>query len=345
MIRLLIFVFMMIGTPALAQERVLLLPLEYIELPPIASLENDLEKILDGKSIKVINAQEISTRLGIDLREQRNRCEGDLLCLVQVGELLEATRLVVATLKKGQGKTDTLQVKVIDVARASLVDNLRWDIQPNLDRAREAIFAGMKQLLIPPDTITVFEVEPADAVVLVYGRRTSDLKFGTPMPFWSGTYWIRVEHPGYEPRELQVTLRPGDTSKVDLKLELDPLYVQPHSRPNLPLTASPTAERSMHRKKAFQNMWAWMAVGSGAIAMAGGGAFMFIQQQQYNELAGESRQFSNTAMITGAVEASARRDELTDNFRVGELSFVSGAAIAGTAFAWMLLDAAWGGGS
>ena len=334
---------MMCSLPAHAQEKILILPFDYVEMSPVDGLERQLARELREASLDVLEPDQVSREQGLDLVNQRSRCSDDLLCLVQVGELLEATRLVVAKVKRGRTQTDNLTINVIDVARASLVDSIRWDIRFGEENLRQATLAGAKQLLIPPDTLAVFEIEPPESTVYLYGRTLREIRSGEAVPYWSGVYLLRVEHPGYETREARVTLETGKTSRVRFQLELDPLYIQPTA----PLTRSELVRskqrKTLHRKTALTNPWVWISVSAGALAMIGGGAYMFMQQEQYNELAGETRDFTNANMITGARDADLQRQKLQENYEVGSISFMSGAALAGAAFSWMLLDVAWGG--
>jgi hypothetical protein len=338
----LVCVFVLCALQAQAQERVLVFPFDFVEMTPVVDLDTGVLRALNESSIDVLSRASVAQAQGLDLMQQRTRCSGDLLCLVQIGELLEATKLVVAGVRRGRTQSDLLSINIIDVSRASLIDSIRWDVSSDVEELRNAVAAAAKQLLVPTDTVTVFEIEPPESSVFLYGRPLKELRWGEPVPFWAGTYVLRVEHPGYEPREVKVTLVKGGTSRIRVTLDLDPLYVQPRLPSRRSVIGRKPKQRTNHVKTALTNPLAWMTFGAGAIAMLGGGAYMVVQQDQYTEVAQENRDFANSEMITSASDAAMLRTELQENFATGEITFTAGALVASSAVLWILFDAIWG---
>jgi len=353
MIRILgmVFVSLLHVSAALAQERVLVLPFEFTAMTPVSALEMTAVKALEEAAVNGLAKGSLTviapkSKVGeqeINLYEHRQRCAEDVLCLVQVGELLGATRLVVGEVRRGMGRTDKLRINLIDVNRATLLDSLRWDVPYDGTRLKDAVETAIRQLLIPADTTVLFDVLPQDASISIYGRRRPDIPVLKSIPFWSGVYRVSVGHPGYESKELDVTLASGDASRVKVHLELDPLYVRPSGEINR-VTSRPRINNGKQTNSAFANIWAWAGVGVGAIAAGVGGAYMISSQGEYNDLALESRDFVNSESISDAETTARMRTQLRDDYASGEKAFLSGVTVASVGLLWMIMDAAFTGG-
>jgi hypothetical protein len=117
------------------------------------------------------------------------------------------------------------------------------DVERQIQPARERVQAKIARLsLFLPPGVSL-------AKVWLDGNQVAPQVLGRPAPFDPGRHRIRVEALGYEPFELEITLAPGQSQRVDLPLKKKsvsaaPVVTAPASKPApAPAPVAPAPER------------------------------------------------------------------------------------------------------
>lgn len=320
-----------------------------------------LEALRNAADVQVLDARRVEAEVGLDLADKARRCNRDLLCLVQLGEVSNAERIFLTELSEDPRGDFVLRAVVIDVARASMVDTLRWTM-PGEPRVLEQVGELLvRHLFARPDAQVVLDVEPRDATLELFGEVAS-LALGAQIPLWSGTYYARVTRPGYEPRALRFSVPPGGPTRVAIPLSPDPLYVGPKpalptsssgaptiiqdprpspppsaALPTVPTTPVGPGARATPRPIAART---WVALGIGALgagAVAVGAAQLVSAQSGYNALAEEPR--FDGGLTTSVAGARAAREDAEAQHGLGTAVLVGGFVGLGGSLLWLLVDA------
>ena len=329
--------------------RVVLFPLDAKEVPPDAPREaaqGILRGLTDVDGVQLIESDRVSREFGFDLARQAQECNQDVLCLVQIGQVVEADRLLLGHVKRDPGGGRELRLFVVDVARATLADSLRWDVPARDGALGEASEAAVRQLLTPPDARIVLEITPKDADLLLYGQRVGRKPYGEEMPYWSGIYYGRAQGEGHEPRELRIRIPPGGPTRVAVTLEPDPLWVRSKAKAEAGrrLGSGVSAEVAgalgpvEEGRSAFANPIAWALVGVGIGASVTGGLVMAGAQDDYNAASAELRY--TVDQTSPWAEALAVRRDARSQYTLGSEVMLAGVGVGIGGLAWMLIDAA-----
>jgi len=289
---------------------------------------------------RVLGPEAVRAKLGLDLGAQAAACASDVLCLVQIGEVLEAARLVTGQLKGESDGRHVLRLSIIDVASAALADSERFEAPAREGAVLAAIDVAARQMFSEPDATVIFDVYPEDARFELFGVAPTRPRGGTPTPFWSGVYFGRAVRTGYHPLDVKITVAPGGPARIRVELEPDPLWVDPDraareaqlgDRPYTPRPPPPPAP------SAFANWWAWATVAAGAAAGATGAFLMTDAQGGYNDLAAEQRfTLDRTQTSFAAIDA---REAARDEYALGRTVGLAGAGVAAVGLTWMIIDA------
>jgi hypothetical protein len=347
---------LVLGAPSnSSQSRVLVFPLEAREISPLRAqrVDADLSQALRGTaSLSVIESRIVSRELRVDLRKQAQECNHDVLCLVQLGEMVQSQKILLGQLKEGRDGTEVLRLTVIDVRRAVVSDTLLWTVPDRDHLLAHAAHAAARHLFSPPNATLLLDLEPSGASLSVYGEPLGQPPLPRNLPFWSGKYFVRLEHPGYLPQEVLLTVRRGRSVKVAVELEPDPLYVAEDTGRAVRSTKSPRklgvgrpieigdepedAEPEDSTPSPLLHPYAWAVIGVGALTVTGGALVMNGAQADYNDLSAERRyQPGVTLAAPGAVRV---REDARSRHSLGSVVAFSGAvAIVGGAV-WMLID-------
>lgn len=303
--------------------------------------------------LTVIDPQTAKARLGVDLVQQARACEYDVFCLVELGELLDADKLLIGHLSR-PAPTDPdadlgleLRLMVLEVASASTVDVLLWRVQDlNSKALAQACDAGARRLFGPPDIKVQFVLTPPNAQLHLYGEPVELSPKGAPIPYWSGTYDAIVRAEGYEPRQIRIRLKKGKaTLTVPLELEQDPLWVgERTSKPELfdrPSRSSGLGTLNLEtpavpQPSLLHRLLPWGLGGGGVFVSALGGFLMQQAQASYNTRAGEIR-YQSTVTLPAAA-AVKERDAAQGKHRIGSGLLVAGVVAIVGAGVWLLLD-------
>ena len=308
-----------------------------------------LRRLAALPEIEVMEPERAGRRLGVDLTAQARACEYDVFCLVEVGELVDGQAVLIGHLAQAAGAVEgglELKLVVLDVARAAITDVILWRISA-LEEAMlpEALGGAARRLFSAPDAELALETEPADARVEVWGEPLARPPAGAPIPFWSGTYHLRVEAEGHLPRELDVVVVPGSPTRIPVKLEQDPLYTPPRGGargPERRLGSRASAqtvgavELEVGPSPAYARPWPWLLAGGGVAGTIAGAVMMSGAQSRYAELSGQPR-FEPGKTVTADV-AARQREEQRSAHRTGSVVLASGAALVVGAAIWMLVD-------
>lgn len=300
--------------------------------------------------LSVLESRALSQELGINLSEQVHDCNKEVLCLVQIGEAVDADRLLLSELSPAKPSGTVLKFFVVDVKKAALSDTLRWTIPLKDGAVDDAVPAAMRQLFADPDARIVLEITPKDAELKLYGE-VAKAQYWTEVPFWSGVYYAQLTRKGHDPREVRFSIPPGGPTRIVIELEQDPLYVDPNqrTRPSAPgakdrgrfevVTAEnepgPVKPAGPPRPSAFANWVAWSVAGVGVAAGVTGAMLMRSAQGSYNELSGQARFGVKTSPVEAAVSS---RDSARSRYSLGGGLAAGGAGLAGAAILWMVVD-------
>jgi hypothetical protein len=328
-----------------AQERIVFVPLEAqgVSWEAARSASDQLVSVLrriDG--ITVLSTKELVTEIGVDLETQAQACRRELFCLVQIGEAAGARRIVVGDLARGKSDVDTLKLQLIDVDKSAVIETLAWKIPARSGALEDALPAAARQLVSKPDAKVVFAIDPRGAELRIYGERV-DLPQGEVVPFWSGVYYAEVSKKGFESQQLRIIVPKGGPTRIDVKLEGDPLYVHTERQAGPPITASAEAvPKAVERPSPFANWVAWGIVAAGAAAGAAGGLIMSGAQSDYNAVSGEARYTEDATLDAGT--ARQIREDARSKHGTGSIVLAAGAIVAAGGIAWMVIDAMISGG-
>jgi hypothetical protein len=326
-----------------------------------------LDALRNAADVQVLDARRVEAEVGLGLADRARRCNRDLLCLVQLGEVANADRIFLTELSEDPRGDFVLRALVIDVARASMVDTLRWTT-PGEPRVLEQVGELLvRHLFARPDAQVVLDVEPHDATLELFGEVAS-LALGAQIPLWSGTYYARVSRPGYESRALKFSVPPGGPTRVTIPLAPDPLYVGPQvalpapsgggsaapkdsrttmpdprppptaTLPTVPTTPLGPGGRPMASRPFAARTWVALGVGAlGAGAVAAGAVQLAAAQSSYNALAEEPR--FDGGLTTSVGGARAAREDAEARYGVGTAVLVGGFVGLGGSLVWLLVDA------
>lgn len=321
--------------------------------------KNILSTMRDLKGLRVIDPKTVARKIGVDLTEQAKKCEYDVFCLVEIGEILEGDFVLIGHLRQqGEGADRKLELKliVLDVARASITEVLIWNVSANEERALDdATRTAPRRLFGASDVKVVWNVEPDDAEIFVYGDPLKRPKPGAPVPYWSGVYHVRLERAGYHPldQRIRIPQKKAGVVSIDIEMEQDPLYVAKRESGGdvTPFDKSSRREGSGvsaqvvgalpdddQASSALANPFAWAAVGVGVATIVVGSVVMSGAQSKYNALAQEGRFMMGTA-ATASI-ASRMRDDHRSTYTTGSVVVGVGAAAIVGGIVWMLVDAA-----
>jgi len=315
-----------------------------------AGITSDRLSIADAEAVAALNALPgvaamgaagVSERMGFDLAKQVAECANDVLCLVQIGEVAEATHLLVGQLKDDADGTSTLRISVLDVMKAAMVDTLRWTVPSKKGALSAAVRSACVRLFGEPDATIVLDVWPNDADVRFFGAPASEAAHGEPISYWSGVYYGRVTRNGYLPQDIRIEVPKGGPTSLRIELEQDPLWIGANT------PRKPRADRGTVPVKAkvedgepspLANYWAWGLSVAGAGGGAAGGVLMSGAQSSYDEASGEQR-FA-IGQTSPWDEAKQIRQDSRDEFDIGTKVVYGGAGLAAAGFIWMIVDAA-----
>ncbi len=327
-----------------APTRVVVLPVRVegvVEESP-AHLLRALRETLRGlPGVKLVEAEDAKALLGAPLAERVNACAFELYCLVELGDILEADRMispvVLAGVSAGAFDPQTLRFKIIDVPAVKFGATLKWQISAGSQTViRHAVWAAMRRLFLPPDTRVRWVLSPEGAELRVYGEPVA-VQAGKPMPFWSGVYEVEAEANGYESSVQQIEVLPGNTVReVSVRLRRVVATPAPAGLLGHGLGAqSSGAPPEPTGPSLFIRTVPWIVAG-GAMAVGAGGVFLMKSaQDDYNAVAQEMR-FGPDAVRASA--ASDARDSAKSKHRLGSVVAVSSFVIAGGVFVYILLD-------
>lgn len=310
--------------------------------------------------LKVIEPKSVEQKLGVNLTEQARSCNYDVFCLVEVGEILQVERILIGHVRRPEGKDSSgleLKLIVLDVAKAVIAEVLIWRLPDSAAAGwQDAVEAAARRLFSAPDALVDLVLDPANAKLSFYGEPINVPAAGQPLRLWSGTYYARVESPGYHPLEVKVVVPPNTRTKVPLTLEPDPLYVPPDRQPKDKL-AQPF-ERTSRREgsgisakevgvkaeeaedpvsSALTNPIPWVVAGGGVGLVVLGSVVMSSAQGNYNELSGQARYAPGmTATVDVAVQV---REDAQSSYTLGSALALAGVAAVVGAGAWMIIAA------
>jgi hypothetical protein len=292
--------------------------------------------------IQALEARAVSK--GFDAASQAAQCGTDVFCLVQIGEAVEADRLIIGHVRRDPGKLDELRLSLVDVVKSSMIDTLKWDVPPREGAMEEAVYAGTRHLIIKPDVRIAIDLEPKDALITLYGERVGSPPYPPELPYWSGVYYGRITREGYEPKEVRIDILPKQTTRVAIELDQDPLYVRVaptdpdrgrRTEPRPPPRTGGTVETAPSPPSPLANPYAWGIVAVGVGGTVAGGMIMKSAQDSYNQASGEARYLGATRPSSTAIKL---RDDARNNFSLGAKLTAGGAIVAAGGLIWMLYD-------
>lgn len=321
--------------------------------------KNVLTTMRELKGLGVIDPKTVAKQIGVDLTEQAKKCEYDVFCLVEIGEILEGEHILIGHLRQqGEGASRTLELKliVLDVARASITEVLIWNLSANQDRAiDDATSTAPRRLFGASDVQVMWNIEPADAKVFVYGDPLKHPAPGEKMPFWSGVYHVRLERDGYHPLDRRITIpKQKGAVAIDIAMEQDPLFVEKRKKNGEVSPFDKTSRREGSGisaavvgavpddddravGSALANPFAWATVGVGVVGVVVGAIVMAGAQSDYNRVAEETR-FTMGGSATASI-AMRMRDEFASTHTSGSVIAGVGVAAMVGGVVWMVVDA------
>jgi hypothetical protein len=309
------------------------------------------------KSVEVIETGAVEKRLGIHLTEQARACEYDTFCLVEVGEILQSERMLIGHVRRGgkEQKQDEIELKlfVLDVAKASVIDVVVWKFPNREGTLDDAVRVATKRLFAPPDAKVVFDVDPPNAEISLYGEPLSRQK-GQVFSYWSGAYLLHATAEGRVPVDVKVTFAEGGPTHIPLQLQPDLLWVAKPKDKHVGnpfgatrhegsgITSEEAGAAAAHDPRLDHSPWAnviaWSVAGAGVAAIVVGSLVAKGAQDQYNTLSAQLRYSPDETVI--ASDASKYRDDERSQYRMGAIVLGAGIAAVASGLAWMIIDSA-----
>lgn len=348
------FVATLVGASASASAAVVVFPLDPRGVAIGTSAEGTksiLKTLRAVPRLEVIEPKTVAKQLGVDLTEQARKCEYDVFCLVEVGEIMSADHLLIGHIRqRGEGDDRRYEMKliVVDVLKASITEVLIWNVTPSEQALIEAAESASRRLFAPPDVRVEWKLEPPETRILLYGDPYAPDRRG-PVDFWSGAYEVRFEAEGYKPVEKRVVIpKKRGTVVVDIEMNPDLLYVKKRSGKVNPFDKSSRrigsgvsaavagAAEEEEEYNAFLNPFAWGVVTVGAALSAVGIVVMSGAQSSYNDLSQQER-FQKGVTVTAEVAIRAREDD-AGTYRTGSAGLLGGFVIIAGGLAWMVID-------
>lgn len=314
-----------------AANGVLIYPVEFVDISPYPNTSKFIETAVkrSGQSLAKIDEN-------INLSEYRERCSGEALCLVQIGQLVDASKVVVIQNRRRASGTCALSIRALDTSSGEALKTINWDIEPGLSTFRKAIQVALKQLLSPPDASVVFELSPKKTIVSLYGRPLQLSESEEPAELWSGDYFLKAEAPGYKSMTRWMRVESGSFQRESIRLSANSALITEQSSGYIS-----RAKPSRKIKRKHTNPWsrwlAWSLFAGGAISLGGGGLSMYSANQSYIELSGQSRNFNNESLLS-AQEAMNRRDEIVSDYDNGRYVALTGGVALLASTLWILID-------
>ncbi len=339
-------------------QRIVVFPFDAREFNPFRAKEAEQEFMsamgrIEG--LQIIESDVLARELGADLSTEARACNNDVLCLVQLGEILGAERLLLPRLREGDNDTDVLQIVVVDVQAAKLRDSLTWEIPSRIGMFSSAVAAAARHLFGLPDARLLVNVQPKDARLFVFGEEVGAPPYTQEIAFWAGSYVATVERRGHAKKSFRLDVKAGGVTKVDVQLVPDPSYVEetPDGRAvkvrgGSTRSGSGTGDETITAKterevptspavKALMNPWAWGLVVTGGLGLGVGGAVMASAQSDYNALSIQTRYSGRTTDVGTARDL---RDQAASSHQLGSIVFMAGLGAAGGGLAWLILSSA-----
>lgn len=323
---------LLLVTPTFAQASVLVYPVEFVDIAAYPETAQLVEKTVTQGGRTLANIDE-----SINLTEYRDRCADENLCLVQIGQLVDAESVIVVKVRRGVSGTDSLNLRVIETLSGKVLKQIAWDVEPGFRAFRRALVAGLKQLLYAPDASIVFEVVPKKTTVRLYGKVVKPVESEQPVPLWSGDYFLTAEAPGYETTTRWLTVESGTFQRESIRLKPNSALIAEQSSGYIP-----RVDNSRKSKPPAMNPWSkWMAWGlfaGGAMSLGGGSLYMYSANQSFLELSEQSRNFTNNDQLLSAQEATLLGNELSGDYDDGRYIAIAGGVALLASTLWLLID-------
>ena len=323
------------ATAQTAAAQVVVFPLDPRGVDPVVAqraTDAVLAALSKVEGLPVIDPQTVERQLGLDLTVRARQCQYDVFCLVEIGEILETSTVLLGHVQRRLGDETLpfeLKMVVLDVDRAAIAEVLIWRMADAVALTAAAGTAG-RRLFSPRDANVTVRIEPPDATVRLYEEPQTMPRAG-PWSTWSGTYRLRVTAEGYLPVDRAWAVPPGE-SALRLSLEPDPLFVRPVIRSERPApSASPfdddvdarTLRIPPQRQtpSRFSRPWPWITTGTGVAAAVAGTVLMALAQADYNDVAEEARFSAGTSPVFAARDA---RDDADLQNQIGAGFLIGG---------------------
>jgi hypothetical protein len=321
-------------------SQVAVFPLEARGVPAAtaeAATADLLATVATFDNVGLVEAARPGKGLGVDLVARARACSEELFCLVELGEVLRAQRVVfghVAAERDASEGEVQLSLTVIDVPAAAVERRLLWRVPALFEGAlADAVQAAARRLLASPDVRLTLELEPADAQVLIYGERLAHPRDARELPFWSGGYYVRVVAPGHRAMELRLEIPHGQReARLFATLAAQaPTSGALEAPPELAAATDPP-------RSPWGRALPWIAAGLGAGLGATGAVMMASAQADYNALSGQLR-FAPGVTVP-ARSAALERDELRSRHQLGATALLAGVGVVAASFVYLLIDRA-----
>jgi|GEM_PF-5891040 len=318
--------------PSSAQSQVLVFPIEFVDIAPYPDASKIIASTLEkgGKSSAEIEKS-------INLTEYRDRCAGENLCLVQIGQLVDAESVIVIKARRGISGLDSLSLRAIETSSGKVLKKIAWEVESGSRAFNRALHVGLRQLLYEPDASVVFEVSPKRTTVSLYGKPVKMAGPGSSVPLWSGEYALKAEAPGYETTTRWLNVEPGSFQRESVRLKANSALIAEQSSGYLPRPKLSQEVRKID-KSPLSKLLAWGLFAGGAISLGGGSLFMYSANQSFVELAGQSRNFSGNDNLLSAQEATSVRDELSSDYDSGRYIAIAGGVALFASTIWILIE-------
>ncbi|MEE2904550.1 MAG: hypothetical protein VYC39_19625 [Myxococcota bacterium] len=318
--------------PSDAQSQVLVFPIEFVDIAPYPDVSRIIASTLErgGKLPAEIEQS-------INLTEYRDRCAGEDLCLVQIGQLVDAESVIVIRARRGISGLDSLSLRALETSSGKILKKIAWEVESGSSSFNKALHVGLRQLLYEPDASVVFDVSPKRTTISLYGKPVGMTESGESVPLWSGEYALRAEAPGYETETRWFNVEPGSFHRELVRLKANSAFIAEQSNGYLP---RPQVSQKIKRpdKSPLSEWLAWGLFAGGAISLGGGSLSMYSANQSFVELAQQNRNFSGNENLLSAQEATSVRDELSSDYDNGRYIAIAGGVALFASTMWILIE-------
>lgn len=244
----------------------------------VEALTQVVPETLEGLGVfKAISTQEIKQLLAFESQKQLLGCN-DVSCLAEIGGALGADFLVIGNLSL-VGDTYIVQLQLANIAAAKIESRVSreysGDTKGVFAELRTATRLLVRDLLGQKSGTLSVSASEEGATIKLDGAIVGVSPLAEPLTVAGGLHELAVEKEGYVVYRADVNIVEGRSLDVSARLIPSPEFIAKYKR-----------------DASFTRTLAWVGLGAGAAALAGGVVLYFVGASQAVDLRDDVRQYN-----------------------------------------------------